>query len=1525
MATNEPMLSDKDIIQNTGEIDSVTRSLEELIKVNDEMHGKVVGTLSELSKQLSKLGSATKEGRDGISSVVSTITELVEAEAKLKESDKVLSSHLAAIAKSMESLGEDGKNAEKILEKFASVADALAKGSLKDLEKYLKALTHQYKSLNSEMRESRGEELSKDIRELTNGIRELSTALSAAGTKENELLNIRRRNAVASAKIATANSEEAKSLRETELTLKELNTQLQLNAKYEHEKNVAAGSYNAYKAEVKMLTEEYHKLSEAQRSGSVSSSELVDRILVLNAKIREADATLKPYITSQNMLARVQSEIAYRKSDVYKAQREQIEQAQKELEGLIETEKESRRELTEKEILTNRLTEAEREYAQAVEASNASNTDSLNKLYEERAKYEEMLSLAQEKVEKLSGGRGKGQRKEYREALNDEKVAQQELINVDQRLAQAEAELEESRRRAQESLYDKTNALRSARDAQGRYLKSEQEAAKVSKMHEIEVRRKNKESELEARIAASVEGSYERLRAEYDLIIFKMTQMDTGAKSNETDFLNMAKEADKLKDELDRLEATMGTHGLRLTDYKGQWDGLGMSVNQLVREIPSAAYGINTLIVAWSNNLPIFFEEISRATAENKRLKNMGEQTIPVTKRIVKSLFSWMNALTLVVGAITIFGKEIAEGIKQMVEYRRSALSTSDAITKMADSMKSSNVEYGRNATALRTASNEWKTLRTEAEKNQWIKDNDSLFRQLDVSVRSINDAERIFVENTKAVTEAFKLRSMAEAGVNLATEQYTKSLQEQAKLEAVDDSGRTLQQQKDYYAGKILKLRKAIKDVEAEKAEGKKGVKGVYGYDLKREQLKDQLDAYTELYKQTKKALADAQKEIDKLDQEAAQYLDLSEEYQLKALEALKEKNIDTYHKLMNGGRGGRTPTDLEPQIREMEEKVLKEYQKVGYESMRKGFEQSKAKLIAEQQNEIKDLRNVIARNEEWMLNKDGKWKALTAQQRARVLAANKTLEETIKRTEEVYNTKLAQLEADWEAKIAAQQLNEMNLRLRGSAHTLEEEFKLREQIIDKEMEREIALNKAKTLEEQVSEQLIRDEYAKKQKELFASMLDSRDKDLKATIDNRLKVVEKGSDAELELQKAKLDIEERMALRSAELNKKSKEEIESIVEAYKKARLLLEGRHEESALVGKQKADLAEFSLSNKGDVRQTLYKLNQEKELILRQLALADAGKKDLTADERRELEARIKSITNEADKIWWDWTPESILSKMGFDESQISAMKLWLDKAKGLLEDLVDAEVEAAEKSVEAAEKRSDAFKKALDDEIDARKNGFANNVETARREYLLAKEEQRKREKLLEEAKKKQEQIDQASQISSLITASANIAKAFAPNVAAIAIGLASLWGLYAYSRIKAKQIASTTYGEGGFEMAEGGSHASGHDINLGMHNGRGKSMRIEGGEGVGIIRKRSMKRYGKQIPAVIDSLNKGTFERVYGNTFNKENNRLYVGGTDTQEIERLLRTIVSRGEESRTFSPDGTEYLRKGATTRIIRH
>ena len=259
------------------------------------------------------------------------------------------------------------------------------------------------------------------------------------------------------------------------------------------------------------------------------------------------------------------------------------------------------------------------------------------------------------------------------------------------------------------------------------------------------------------------------------------------------------------------------------------------------------------------------------------------------------------------------------------------------------------------------------------------------------------------------------------------------------------------------------------------------------------------------------------------------------------------------------------------------------------------------------------------------------------------------------------------------------------------------------------------------------------------------------------------------------------------------------------------------------------------------------------------------------------------------------------------------------------------LIDGYVQAAEAKKRLADEEVDRAKTVLDAELEARANGYANEVETARKELDLARKNQQKAIEEQKRAQRAQEAIDTATQTSSLITATANLWKSLSsvPYVGtALAIAaIAAMWGSFAAAKIKAHQVAGSSseeYGEGTVELLQGGSHQSGNDIDLGR-KADGTRRRAEGGEYFAVINKRNSRRYRGLIPDVINSLNDGTFAEKYmgayqgGNVIVNEDRRADLSG-----LSNDVRLIREQGEREQFLDGNGSTIQTYKNLRRIIR-
>lgn len=340
------------------------------------------------------------------------------------------------------------------------------------------------------------------------------------------------------------------------------------------------------------------------------------------------------------------------------------------------------------------------------------------------------------------------------------------------------------------------------------------------------------------------------------------------------------------------------------------------------------------------------------------------------------------------------------------------------------------------------------------------------------------------------------------------------------------------------------------------------------------------------------------------------------------------------------------------------------------------------------------------------------------------------------------------------------------------------------------------------------------------------------------------------------------------------------------------------------------QALEASEFNLIRNSEERKTRFRLAQEKARLQKILELNKAAGVKMTDAEVKTIENTIAKIDQEIEKSKGDERGNDIYGLFGLnlDDDQKEAISTSVSFAIEQLNSFLDAKVQAADAAVSAADKEVDASQRRLDAELEARANGYANNVAMAQKELDLAKRNQEKALKEQQKAQKAQQAIQTIQQIGNLVTASALIWSQLGFPFAIPAIAV--MWASFAAAKIKAAQLSksanaggSESYGDGTVEMLAGGSHQSGDDVDLGTKPD-GTRRRAEGGEFFAVINKRNSRRFRRLIPDVINSLNRGTFPQKYLNAYNTDGVNVTVQQNNAPDLRDLKDDVREIKEQNR---------------------
>lgn len=236
-------------------------------------------------------------------------------------------------------------------------------------------------------------------------------------------------------------------------------------------------------------------------------------------------------------------------------------------------------------------------------------------------------------------------------------------------------------------------------------LKTQKQSLQYKIALEKEKLRGAKASEAEGRLISRAADEYYQLgQALKDAELkYKNLALTQGLGHEQTQVA--LKDALAIRGVLDKVDQSLGNYQRNVGNYGSAFNGLGNSIQQILREAPSAAVSLNTFFLAISNNLPMFFDEITKIKEEQKQANivtkeaailakeqaiataiNAGatkeaalaegllaEKTIianaaataapSIFKRITASLFSLQSMLTIGVLLLTVFGSQVIASV----------------------------------------------------------------------------------------------------------------------------------------------------------------------------------------------------------------------------------------------------------------------------------------------------------------------------------------------------------------------------------------------------------------------------------------------------------------------------------------------------------------------------------------------------------------------------------------------------------------------------------------------------------------------------------------------------------------------------------------------------------------------------------------------------------------------------------------------------------------------------------------------
>lgn len=217
------------------------------------------------------------------------------------------------------------------------------------------------------------------------------------------------------------------------------------------------------------------------------------------------------------------------------------------------------------------------------------------------------------------------------------------------------------------------------------------------------------------------------------------------------------------------------------------YNGLNMSMQQIVRELPAASMGLNMFFLAISNNLPVAADAIKRARLENDALKASGASTVPVWKQLMSSIVSWQSLMIVGITVASMYGKEIFQAFSK----------GSEAAERAKEDTKKFNDAFSQSVAdplvKVNQLAERWNKLGDNLEeKKKFVDANKDAFRDLGVEVNNVKDAENLLVDNVDAFRQAMIAKAMSVAAMQIATEKYQEYFKKMREAEKMTVAGPT-------------------------------------------------------------------------------------------------------------------------------------------------------------------------------------------------------------------------------------------------------------------------------------------------------------------------------------------------------------------------------------------------------------------------------------------------------------------------------------------------------------------------------------------------------------------------------------------------------------------------------------------------------------------------------------------------------------------------------------------------------------
>jgi len=354
--------------------------------------------------------------------------------------------------------------------------------------------------------------------------------------------------------------------------------------------------------------------------------------------------------------------------------------------------------------------------------------------------------------------------------------------------------------------------------AQAKLAQSTSDDTKALAAYKVELANVTRQQKEEAQLVSATTSAYEKLNIQHKQAVKAYQDAAAAAKLSAQEITKLKDNANKLGDQLVKIDSAVGNYRRNVGNYSSAWNGLGMSIQQVARELPNFAQSMQLGMLAISNNIPILADEIKRAKDNIAALKAEGKDAPSLFSQIGKSIFSWQTAMVL---AITVGmklaemwekGSKAAQESAKALEKYKSALNNAEETERSAAQQQIARMNILTSLAADNAQTTRTRTLAVEELQKTYPTTFGALEKQAILEGRlgdSINKTTQALLDRAAAQAAEKKFAAASENIYDLtlvqrkAVDELTKAEKEynavknaQSKIVAdVDVSGKTARQ----------------------------------------------------------------------------------------------------------------------------------------------------------------------------------------------------------------------------------------------------------------------------------------------------------------------------------------------------------------------------------------------------------------------------------------------------------------------------------------------------------------------------------------------------------------------------------------------------------------------------------------------------------------------------------------------------------------------------------------------------------